>query len=400
LVPPPWLRKLSLWLALATAGAILIGVSPSQILMAVALGVLLLSGLPLRWPRISVPLGLFLLWTFVALAASPDPKAGMDQVRKMLVFAILLIVFSAVTKVREARWLALLWMAIGTVTAGRGLYQFLRDMARAHSSGRDFYHEYIADRIRGFMSHWMTFSGQELFVLLLLVAFLLFAPGIKKQLWIAVPCAVIVLTALVASDTRSVWIASVVASFYLLWSWRKWAAAAMPAVVAIGLVFAPGVVQTRVKSIVSPEKQTDSNQHRIICWRTGWRMIQAHPLLGVGPDEIKKEAVFFTYLPADVQLPLPDGYYGHLHNFYIQYAAERGIPAALFITGALLTALWRFRKALAALPPGRSDRRFLLQASVAIIIGAMVAGVFEYNLNDSEVLTMFLAMMCLGETAV
>jgi O-antigen ligase len=120
----------------------------------------------------------------------------------------------------------------------------------------------------------------------------------------------------------------------------------------------------------------------------------------VGPDEIKKSAVFFRYLPADVPLPLPTGYYGHLHNFYIQYAAERGMPAALFITGALLTAWWRFRKALAALPPGRSDRRFLLQASVAIIIGTMVAGVFEYNLNDSEVLTMFLAMMCVGETAV
>jgi O-antigen ligase len=400
LVPPPWLRKLSLWLALATAGAILIGVSPSQILMAVALGVLLLSGLPLRWPRISLPLGLFLLWTLVALAASPDPKAGMDQVRKMLVFAILLIVFSAVTKVKEARLLALLWMAVGTVTAGRGLYQFLRDMARAQASGRDFYHEYIADRIRGFMSHWMTFSGQELFILLLLVAFLLFAPGIKRQLWIAVPCAVIVLTALVLSNTRSVWLAALVGGIYLLWSWRKWAVAIVPVALAAGFVVAPGVVQTRVKSITDPQGQTDSNLHRSICRRVGWRMIQAHPLLGVGPDEIKKEAVFFAYLPADVPLPLPEGYYGHLHNFYIQYAAERGIPAALFITGALLIACWRFRKALAALPPGRSDRRFLLQASVAIIIGTMVAGVFEYNLNDSEVLTMFLAMMCLGETAV
>ncbi|MCU1328628.1 MAG: O-antigen polymerase [Bryobacterales bacterium] len=367
--------------------------------MAVALGVLLLSGLPLRWPRIALPLSLFLIWTGISLAASPDPRDGMDQVRKMFVFVILLIVFSAVREVREARWLALIWMGIGTVTAGRGLFQFVRDVALAKEAGREFYHFYIADRIRGFMSHWMTFSGQELFILLLLVAFVLFAPDVRKRLWLAVPCGLVVGTALVLSDTRSIWIAAVVAVGYLLLSWRKWAAAILPAALAVGLMFAPGVVQTRVKSIVSPEKQTDSNQHRIVCWRTGWQMIKAHPFLGVGPDEIKKDAVFFAYLPGDIHKPLPEGYYGHLHNFYIQYAAERGVPAAVFITAALLISLWRFRKALSGLPPGRSDRRFLLHAAVAIILGTLVAGVFEYNLNDSEVLTMFLAMMCLGETA-
>ena len=128
-------------------------------------------------------------------------------------------------------------------------------------------------------------------------------------------------------------------------------------------------------------------------------MIKAHPVFGVGPDEIRKGTVFFAYLPADIKLPLPEGYYGHLHNFYVQYAAERGIPAALFITAALLISWWRFRRALQSLPPGRSDRRWLLQAAIAIIIGTLVAGYWEYNLNDSEVLTMFLAMMCLGERA-
>lgn len=384
---------------LGAAGSILVGIAVSQILMAVAIGALLLSGLPLRWPRISVPLACFLLWTFVALAASPDPAAGTAQVRKMFVFAMLLLVYSAVRQVREARWLALIWMGVGTVTAGRGLAQFVHDIGAAREAHRDFYHFYIADRIRGFMSHWMTFSGQELFVLLLLLAFILFAPDVKKKLWFAVPCGVVVSTALVLSNTRSIWLAAVVASLYLLWCWRKWAAAMMPVALAIGLAFAPAVVKTRVRSITNPESQTDSNLHRSICRRTGWQMIKAHPAFGVGPDEIRKESVFFAYLPADVRLPLPEGYYGHLHNIYVQYAAERGIPAMLFIVGALLISWWRFHRALQLLPPGRSDRRWLLHGAIAIIIGTLVAGYWEYNLNDSEVLTMFLAMMCLGERA-
>jgi putative inorganic carbon (HCO3(-)) transporter len=400
LIPPPYLKKLSLWLACASALTILLGISMSQILLAVALGALLLSGIPLRWPRIAVPLGLFLLWTLVALAFSPDPAAGLDQVRKMFVFLTLLVVFSNVRSLSTAKCLTFGWMAIGAVTAGRGMVQFAKDVAGARAAHQDLYHFYIADRIRGFMSHWMTFSGQELFVLLLLAAFILFAPDVKRGLWFAIPCALAVGIALVLSDTRSIWIAAVVSGFYLLWCRRRWAAFAMPVVLALGLLVAPAAVQQRVRSIVRPEKQTDSNQHRIICWRTGWQMIKAHPVLGVGPDEIRKEKVFFAYLPADVKLPLPDGFYQHLHNIYIQYAAERGIPAALFITAAMLLAFRDFQRALKRLPPGRSDARFLLHAASACIIGTMVGGVFEYNLNDSEVLAMFLALMCVGYVAV
>src|SRR5271156_894130 len=103
-----------------------------------------------------------------------------------------------------------------------------RHVASARAAHRDFYHFYIADRIRGFMSHWMTFSGQELFILLLAAAFLLFAPDIGKWRWLWLPCATIVGIALVLSETRTIWVAALAAGFYLLWEWRKWAAIAMP----------------------------------------------------------------------------------------------------------------------------------------------------------------------------
>ena len=75
------------------------------------------------------------------------------------------------------------------------------------------------------------------------------------------------------------------------------------------------------------------------------------------------------------------------------------MPAALFLTAALVMALVDFRRALGTLPPGRSDRRFLLQGAIASVIGTMVAGIMEKNLGDTEVLTMFLAIMCLGYLA-
>ena len=401
LVPAPFWKKLALWLACASAVAILLSIAVSQILLALALAALLLSGLPLRWPRIAIPLALFLGWTLVALAFSPDPRFGLPSVRKMVVvYWMLLIVYSSVRTIAEAKWLVLAWIAVGTITAGRGLFQFAADVAGARAAHTDFYHFYIADRIRGFMSHWMTFSGEELYILLLVAAFPLFAPDIGKWRWLWVPCALIVGISLILSNTRSVWIAAIVAGFYLLWEWRKWAAAAMPVLLALGLLAAPAAIQERALSLVWPHGGTDSNGHRIIVWRTGWQMIKAHPMLGVGPEEIRKKAVFDAYLPADIHYPLPDGDYQHLHSIYIHYAAECGVPAALFLTAALLMALLDFRRALGALPPGRSDRRFLLQAGIATVIGTMVSGIAEKNLGDSEVLTMFLAIMCLGYLAV
>src|SRR5262249_59818522 len=92
----------------------------------------------------------------------------------------------------------------------------------------------------------------------------------------------------------------------------------------------------------------------------------------------------------------PRGFYQHLHNFYLQFAAERGIPTMLMIVWMLAMIVSDFLRRLRALPPGRSDERFLLQGGVAAVIGIMVSGLFEVNLGDSEVLTVFLAVVACG----
>src|SRR5581483_9792720 len=96
----------------------------------------------------------------------------------------------------------------------------------------------------------------------------------------------------------------------------------------------------------------------------------------------------------------PDGDYEHLHSIYIHYAAECGVPAAIFLTAALILAFVDFHRAIRTLPPGRSLRRFILYAAAACVIGTMTSGVAEKNLGDTEVLTMFLAVTCLGYVAV
>jgi putative inorganic carbon (hco3(-)) transporter len=203
--------------------------------------------------------------------------------------------------------------------------------------------------------------------------------------------------ALLAAYTRSMWLGAVVASGYLVWMWRRWMILAVPALIGVVLLANPFAVRERVISIVQPHGDLDSNEHRAVTRRIGWEMIKAHPWLGVGPEEVGKQ--YERYIPADVARPLPDGYYGHLHNIYVHYAAERGVPAMLALMWALGKALFDFIRARRRLPR-EADARWVIDAAIAVTIAVLLSGWYELNLGDSEVLGMFLAVVGCAYAAI
>jgi putative inorganic carbon (HCO3(-)) transporter len=391
------LLRTARWLAFGSGTAIMVGIAPSQILLALAFAALLACGEPLRLPRIKLPLGLFLLGTIISLAFSDNPAAGLPQIRKFYVFLELLVIFSLLRSVEMVRLLFLSWAGIGAVTAVRGFVQFGAKVQEAHRLGRNFYDFYVGERITGFTSHWNTYSAEEMFAFIMLVAFLLFAPGTRKRLWLWLIFGALMLIAIVLGETRGIWIALAVAGLYLVWYWKRWMVIVTPAVVLLGIVLAPHAVQERFTSIFKP-KGVDSNQFRVVTWRTGLRMVKAHPWLGLGPEEPHLQ--FEKYVPEDIPRPLPSGWYGHLHNIYLHYAAERGIPTMLALLWMLVQILYDFWRGLRDLPPGPSNRRFLLHGGIAAVLATMAEGFVELNLGDSEVLTMFLVIVACGYLAL
>ena len=384
------------WLAFGSAVSIMLGIAPSQILLALAFAALLASGEKLRLPRIWVPLGLFLLGTLVSLAFSGDMQAGLPQVRKFYVFLELLVIFSLLRSFQMIRWLFLTWAGIGAITAIRGFVQFGQKVQEAHRLGRNFYDFYVGDRITGFTSHWNTYSAEEMFAFLMVASLLLFGGRTRrKAVWIA--CGALIAIAIVLGETRGIWIAVAVGALYLCWFWHKWLVAAVPVAALIAVALAPPAIRDRATSIFKP-RGVDSNQFRLVTWRTGMRMIQRHPWLGLGPEGVKLH--FDDYLPPDVPRPLPSGWYGHLHNIYLHYAAERGIPTMLILMWLLGQILYDFARGLRQLSPGEGTRRFLLHGGIAVVLATLAEGMVELNLGDSEVLTMFLVVVACGYMAL
>ncbi len=385
------------WLAFGSAASILFSIAVSQILLGMGIVALLISRRRLHFPPIALPLALFFAATAIADLLSNDPLHGLPQIRKFFVYGIVLLVYNTFDRISQIRDLVLAWAGIAALSASFALVQFARrwsDAIQLHASVYD----YILDgRVTGFASHWMTYGGEQTIVLLVLVSVLLFSPARVSKIytWAA---ALVIWIALVLGLTRSIFLAAVPAGALILaWNYRRWLVWAMPAAALAMFLAAPLPIQDRVTSVFRPHGDVDSNSRRTIMARTGLRMIESHPLFGIGPEQVQLQ--FLAYLPADVPRPLPKGWYGHLHNVYLQYAAERGLPALACMLWLIGTMARDFRRALKSAPE-RSNARFIWVGALAVIAAVLAEGLFEYNLGDSEVLTMFLATMTCGYVAI
>ncbi len=389
--------RASRFFTFASAASIMLSITASQVLLALALAALLFSNEKLRLPPIKLPLAIFLLLTLTAWVLSPDPwSEGFPQIRKLYVFFSLLVVFSTCRDLAIVRWLFLTWAGIGGIGALRGFVQFAAKIKEAHQAGADFYHYYVVERITGFSSHWNTYSAEEMFALVMLAALLFFGIPIRKR-WFWILCATLIAIAVYLGETRAIWIATAAAGLYLVWFWKPRLALLLPCVVVLTFAISPSPIRERFISMVQPTG-VDSNQFRLIAWNAGIQMIERHPLLGLGPDGPKYH--FEEYVPTGTWRSKPPGFYEHLHNIYLQYGAERGIPALMVFLWLIIRIIVDFSRGVRALPPGRSDRRYLLHGAVAIVLAILAEGVAEVNLGTSVVLTMFLVVVACGYLAM
>ena len=122
-------------------------------------------------------------------------------------------------------------------------------------------------------------------------------------------------------------------------------------------------------------------------WTSGAEMVRDHPLFGVGVGGVKRLYPSYVHPGAGKRST------GHLHSNPVQIAAERGLlglAAWVWIWAAFFV---RSSRILLRLPSGIGLARMLTAGSLAAILGFLVAGLFEYNFGDSEVVMVAYLMM-------
>ena len=340
----------------------------------------------LRFPPVKLPLLLFVATTLASWMLSPEPEIGLPPIYKFWLFAIILLVANYFSRTRVGLAFQALFAA-GLVAAGFALVQYL-----VPSLGS------VEGRLTGFMGHWMTLSGGLMLVFVAMLAYLLFSAPRRTPLWMLAVSFLGV--TLLLTLTRSVWIASLAG--LLVAAWLRYPTLKTLLVSGAGIlilvVCLPDSLQKRLASIWDPRHP--SNAARLEIWSTGLQMVRSHPWVGVGPQRVSK--VFFDFHP-DPGVRQRGGFYWiHMHNNLLQFAAERGIPCALAWLWLILRMgrdHWLgFRRS--RLP---SLEKFVHAGGLLSLLALFLAGLFEFNFGDSEVLMVFLFLVsapyALGPTA-
>ncbi len=376
--PPPGRRPAAFWLFGAHLWTVF-GLALSNALM--ALTALFApraarAGEPFPWRRmrgVLLPIGVYALCVATSTVLSTGPVTSLASARELLSLATLPLALVLVRDAAGARRLVDGLVLVVALLALLGLAQFLVGYGD------------INHRIRGPFSHYMTFSGVLLVADLLLLAQMLCGRGARSGWrWAAL---VAINLALLASLTRSAWVAlGLTFTVLVLIRAPRLLAAYVPAGLLF-LVIAPVPVVHRALSIA--DLRDTSNYDRLCMAEAGLMMIRERPLFGLGPGMASQRYPIFRH-PTAPRVEVP-----HLHNSFLQIAAEEGLLALgayLWLMGGALALAYRCYRREER--DGGSGADLYMGVFLALL-AFNLAGAFEDNWGDTEVqrLALFVAAL-------
>jgi len=297
---------------------------------------------------------------------SLDPLYSVKELGDL---ATLLLVPMTVSLLDLRLWNRILALLAAAVSASSlaGLWQY----AHGYSD--------LEHRLRGLATHYMTFSGWTLVVVLLLVGDIVFHHDRRRLAW-TLPATLVSILALALSFTRNAWVGLAAGLALLAAIWKPRALLVYPLGAAALLVLLPRPVIDRALSIV--DLHQPANYDRLCMVVSAEEMLQDHPSFGMGLGMVKRR--YPVYRRDDA----PRWEIPHLHSNILQIAAERGLfglGAYLTILGTFFLFTWK------ALQHGDEPAFPALAGCFLAVAGLTVAGLFEYNWGDTEVwiLTLF-----------
>jgi hypothetical protein len=336
----------------------------------------------ITWP-LAWPIGAFIVATVVAAVLSARPLDSLVAARSVLLLLGLWVIQDALpggdAAVRALRLLLAVLGAVSVVGIGQVAFctePWFTDTGAALRSwwpslGRAFTK---CHRAHAFYSIYMTLAG-ALNVALLATLPLLLPPRVLPR-W--APLAwLVALAGFALTYVRGAWLGFAAGITALVASRRRHRVALLAwlAVLAVVLLLLPGV-RGRARSIADTADPTSSE--RVHMWKSGLAIARDHPMTGVGPGQVKR--IYPQYAAPEVV----HKHRGHLHDTPIQILVERGslgLLAWLWLFGSFFVRAARVRRRA-----GEPRDQELLTGAVAAIAGFLVAGLFEYNFGDTEVL--------------
>jgi O-antigen ligase len=332
-------------------------------------------------PRFALALILFVAWAALGItwAERPDLAAG-AVFTLILNSALFPIVFAAVREPRHARQVCAAFVAGALLTAVYGLLTG----ADSGEEGRLATAGLNPNQLAGYLA-----------VASILAATLACdrrLTATARAAWAGAAALCLPLQLLTGSRGALLGLAAaLLAAPFLV---RRSNRAAVGALVALAVVLGAASLATVVPdAVVQRTTSVQGGSGRTDIWRMGWRMVQAHPLTGVGADNFSISTVDYLLRPGATQRAIyivdePKV----AHNVYLEVVAEFGAPGMLLfaaiVTGGLLACLAAARAAVRR----RERETELLARGLLLALIAMLASAFFSSELFNKPLWMLLAL--------
>jgi O-antigen ligase len=372
----------------------------------------------LRLP-VDAPILAFSVWTLLSASFSRDPVESFEDAKKLVLFLLFYLAADVMTEERPRERVLDAALLGGFALSAGAVLQF-------YCLGFNT----INNRPHSFLGHYMTASGLSMGILILATARLMFGrrlalptrqdllalagvvaalmaltlaqasglfaveaerlfvaalagvaiamalgrgawPGPSTGTLLAAVAAPLSAWSLLISRTRNAWIGAVVGLAVVAILRAPRALWFLSAALAAVLIARPEVVMDRLTLDAS-------SVDRYYMWQAGFEMVRDRPVFGQGPGRILDAYPDYRWPEA------PNALTPHMHNNALQIAAERGLPCLawwLWLMAALMADAWR---------EARRTQAWGAVGAFALIAAILSAGMFEYNLGDSEILLFFL----------
>jgi putative inorganic carbon (HCO3(-)) transporter len=379
-------------LLVALALGLALSISVSQISLAALAGWVLLARRAGRIPPLEtallMPIAAFAGWSLVAALLSDRPLESLYASKGLLNLFALFVIAAALPDVATARRFATwLFVALAGVAA-LAVVQVAAcpdpaTSAAASTAMEKFFRK--CARARGFYSIYMTLGG--VLAMAMTAALPWLARRLKGAWWMALAW-LVGLAALGLTQVRGAWIGFGVGALTAVAGLgrRGLVAVAALAVLVPALMIALPGVGARMRTIGSAD---DTTRDRLAMLEAGRRLGVENPLTGIGPGQLKH--AYARVAPPEALRRSTS----HLHNTPLQIVVERGVVGLALWLWIFVAFLVRGGAILRRLPPGAAGDHALVLGSLGAIVAFLVAGLFEYNFGDTEVLLVALAFMAL-----
>lgn len=323
-------------------------------------------------PTLTFAVVAFLGWSAISLAWAKQPSVGVTSITRYGLNLLLLpIVYAAIRNRRHVLWLVGILVAGAALSALYGIV-FARGSALAEGTSRLAGSGQDANYLAA-----LLVSGVVLAVALLSIRTL---PPLVRAL--AFGAVLLMLVALIDTVSRSGMIglgAALLAGIVFAGRGRRFVFVAIAAAIALSVVayyvsVASPAARARITTVQGGSGRTN-------IWSVGWRIVQAHPINGIGVGNFPDTTIDYLLQPGSIAsstfiVDKPQV----AHNIYLEILAELGVVGlALFlgIVGFLLRCGLRAAKIFA-----KAGDRPMDVVSRAVVVATLGVLATDFFISD------------------